>query len=177
MSAKELPVSKELQEVILNDTATRTHFPKDKIALNMLANWDNQKCPIVEAQPEAHGMPPRRYAIIGGEVLAANKKENFAKILAACFAEPAKEDPITIARLSVMFGHFGAPVGSVWLRDLEADHPELATPTKNFKPLIKDDNGRKVLEFYSFSSPVNLFYFCRVIFGADGPVLEAMELN
>ncbi len=177
MSNKDLPISKELQETILEDVAKRTHLPKDHIELSMLVNWDNEKCPIVEGITNVHGVPPRRYALINGEILAANKKENFAKIVQAAFPNVTQEDPITIARLSVMFAHFGAPVGSVWLRDLKADHPEIATPTTTFKPQWKDENGGKVLEFYSFSSPVNTFYFCRVVFKGADPELSAIALN
>ena len=177
MSNKELPISKELQEVIREDAAKRAHLPKEHVELAMLSNWDNKKCPIVEASFDVHGAQARRYAVINNELLAANKKENYGKIIKACFPEPAKEDPITLARLSVMFAHFGAPVGSVWLRDLAADHPELSTPTKTFQPLIKEENGNKVLEFYTFSSPVNQFYYCRVIFAAGEPELSAIELN
>ena len=178
MANKELPISKELQEVIKDDAASRVHMSKENVELSMLDNWDNQKCPIVEANMNnAHGIAPKRYAVIDGEVLAANKKDSYGKIMAAAFPNVAQEDPITLARLSVMFAHFGAPVGSVWLRDLSIDHPELTTPTKSFKPLLKEDNGKKILEFYTFSSPLNIFYFCRVTFGAAVPELEAVELN
>lgn len=177
MANTDLPISKDLQNTILEDAAKRTSIPKAHIDLRMLTDWDNAKCPIVEAMPQAHGANPRRYAVIGNELLAANKAENFGKILKACFADVSKANALDLARLSTMFGHFGSPVGMVWARDLSVDHPEIATPTKEFKPVLKDVDGKKVLEFYTFSSPLDQFYFCRVLFSGDAPELTATLLN
>ncbi len=177
MSSNELPISKELQEKILNDAAQRTSIPKEHIKLAMLNGWDNAKCPIIEARPDAHGANPRRYGFINNELLPANQKETFQKLVNHCYSDVAKADPVELARLATMFAHFGAPIGMLWLRNLNEDHPEIATPTTTFEPVIKQDGDLVFLEFYSFSHPLSQFYFCRIDFKAEGPVLKCALLN
>jgi len=168
-------LKKKLEKIIqLEDK-----WSPDEYNLELLADWPNDRLPIFV------GIPTKRkvdysptYALLpDGSLISHHDKEGFKKILVQLSSSFGPNDAKFIAELTLRFVAFKYPVGRLWLNSLENKLPINKRPRPDSIPVLKQEKGAIIVEFYTYDYELLRLSDCRVKIKGSDYELDAKVLK
>lgn len=168
-------VRKKLEKMILEEDK----WSSDEYQLEFRTDWPHDRLPIIVGIPTKRKVDysPTFALLSDGTIISHHNKQGMQKILSQISSSIGPNDAKFIAELTLLFAKFKYPVGRLWLNDLESKLPKNKRPRSNSSPLLKQEKGKIIVEFYTYDFELLRLSDCRVIITGSEYQLEAKILN
>ena len=176
---QKLPLTPDQTKHVKEFIKQNDHWNEKDYKLEMLAEWDNQRLPIVVAIPTKLKIDySPRFAILpdGGFVTPRDDKA-FERIMAAAFPDVTSQDANAIAELSIMFAAFGKPVGKVYPNAIDPGRIGEKLKRKQSGATCKTKGSTIIIEFYTHDYELLDFYDCTITIHGPAITCSARQMK
>ncbi|HME51898.1 MAG TPA: hypothetical protein VKM55_06755 [Candidatus Lokiarchaeia archaeon] len=175
----ELPLTTEQVKHVKNSIKQNDHWNEKDYKLEMLAEWDNQRLPIIVAIPTKLKIDysPRFAILPDGNLITPRDDKAFETIMAAIFQEITPQDANTIAELAIMFSAFEKPVGKIYPNAIDPGRIGEKLKRKEPGAVFKKKGSTITIEFYTHDYELLYFYDCVIAMNNTDIKCSARQLK
>jgi hypothetical protein len=175
----QLPVDRHAIEWMKSKILELYGWNPDEYELTLRANWDHSKLPLIVALPNKRKVDwsPKFYVLPDKSIVYPGQVNGLNRILAAVFKKIEEKDAKMLAELSIAFGVYGKPVGTVFTGTVEGRIPDDKMPRKDTAPALVVAGNVFTVEFYSYDYELLVLYNCTFKITDSAFQGQAVKLN
>ncbi len=156
------------RQMIKRAIAQKPGWAEDTYELDLMAEWDNRRLPIVIALPQKMLVPfsPKFAMLPSGRMVASHDPDGLSRIIDEVYFKAEAKDATSLAKLALWFGRFDVPVGTL-LEHRPANAPA-KLPRPDLEPKLAVAGAEKHVDFYAYNYDLRQMFDCRLrIAGKD----------
>lgn len=155
------------------------HWSDKDYKLEMRAEWDNDKLPIVVAIPTKlkTDYSPRFAILPDDSIVTPRDEKSFENLVTAAFPTISPQDANAIAELAVMFAAFGKSIGKLYPNPIDQSRIGEKLKRKDPGAVYKKKGSTTIIEFYTHDYELLNFYDCSIIINGSDIKCSAKQLK
>lgn len=147
--------------LITREVERKTGWRDGQYDLRMMAEWDNDRVPVVVAIPKIpDASSPKFVALPDGRLTSVYEPDALDRIVRAAYPKPAPGDARALAQLALWFGHFGQAVGTLPVG--RPSNTPSSLPRADLAPVLATDGDAVDVDFYTYDYSMRRMFDCRL---------------